>query len=346
MKPLFGFLASAFVALTLVFTACEDSTDNLTDNVAPADSSFLGSLSGQTDTIYGDEYIKVIVNPIVELEDCDCPVSGTVEIIEEDEIIAVIDFGDGECDGIVTVTEDGETYEMECTDLDDFEEDDCEHDDEEEEEKYEEKVVEEIVIIDGCDCPVSGVIEYYLEDELVAVVDFGNGECDDVITITEDGETYEVDCEEWEEYNEEEEDDDEEEEKYEEKIVEEIVIIDGCDCPVSGVIEYYLDDELVAVIDFGDGECDGVFTKTVDGETYEIDCEKWKYDDKDEKYEEKIVEDIVKMDGCECPVSGIIEYYLDGELVAILDYGDGECDNLATITKNGETVEFELEDCE
>ena len=40
--------------------------------------------------------------------------------------------------------------------------------------------------------------------------------------------------------------------------------IDGCDYVVKGKIEY-IKDGVVATVDFGDGECDDIATKTVDG---------------------------------------------------------------------------------
>ncbi len=62
--------------------------------------------------------------------------------------------------------------------------------------------------------------------------------------------------------------------KYTKNIVNPIVYIDDCDYPVSGTIVYLLDEEVVAVIDYGDGTCDNIATKTVDGETYEFELKK------------------------------------------------------------------------
>lgn len=42
------------------------------------------------------------------------------------------------------------------------------------------------------------------------------------------------------------------------------------------------------------------------------------------------------------PVSGV-KMFSVGESTAIIDYGDGECDNLATVTQDGVTEEIELE---
>ena len=50
--------------------------------------------------------------------------------------------------------------------------------------------------------------------------------------------------------------------------------IDGCDYVVKGKIEYIKDGAVVATVDFGDGECDNIATKTVDGVDKEIKLNK------------------------------------------------------------------------
>jgi len=50
--------------------------------------------------------------------------------------------------------------------------------------------------------------------------------------------------------------------------------IDGCDYVVKGKIEYVKDGSVVATVDFGDGECDDIATKTVDGVDHEIKLNK------------------------------------------------------------------------
>ena len=47
---------------------------------------------------------------------------------------------------------------------------------------------------------------------------------------------------------------------------------------------------------------------------------------------------------CKYPLSGIVEITRDGESM-IIDYGEGECDNLAEVTKDGVTEEIELNAC-
>jgi hypothetical protein len=60
------------------------------------------------------------------------------------------------------------------------------------------------------------------------------------------------------------------------------------------------------------------------------------------EYEKKIVKPLRKTDDCPYIVEGIIEYYKHGKLVAVVDYGDGACDNKATKKTDGKTYEFKL----
>jgi hypothetical protein len=60
------------------------------------------------------------------------------------------------------------------------------------------------------------------------------------------------------------------------------------------------------------------------------------------EYEKKIVKPLKKTDGCDYIVAGTIEYYKKGKLIAVVDYGDGTCDNKATKETGGETYEFEI----
>ncbi len=69
------------------------------------------------------------------------------------------------------------------------------------------------------------------------------------------------------------------------------------------------------------------------------------YDD----YEKVIVEDLVSDDTCDDKfVSGIVEFYYEDELVYSVDFGDGTCDGLVTITyldDNGEYITEEVSIC-
>jgi hypothetical protein len=53
-------------------------------------------------------------------------------------------------------------------------------------------------------------------------------------------------------------------------------------------------------------------------------------------YKKEIVEPLVKTTSCRYFVSGIIELTSGGNVVATLNYGDGECDDVATLSKTGE----------
>lgn len=55
-----------------------------------------------------------------------------------------------------------------------------------------------------------------------------------------------------------------------------------------------------------------------------------------------INEALVKTGSCRFITQGIITFSKTGESPAVLDYGDGTCDNLATLTKDGETKEIIL----
>ena len=140
--------------------------------------------------------------------------------------------------------------------------------------------------------------------------------------------------------------------KYEKIITKPLVKTDDCQYIVEGTIEYLLDGETVAIVDYGNGECDNIATKTVDDKTYEFELDNKEGDKKDSdkgngkgegKYEKIITKPLVKTDDCKYIVEGTIEYLLDGETVVIIDYGNGECDNIATKTVDGKTYEFELD---
>jgi hypothetical protein len=56
-----------------------------------------------------------------------------------------------------------------------------------------------------------------------------------------------------------------------------------------------------------------------------------------------IIESLTKIGGCKFIVEGVVEFNYNGEDFATLDYGDGSCDDVATITKDGETRQITLE---
>ena len=115
--------------------------------------------------------------------------------------------------------------------------------------------------------------------------------------------------------------------------------IDGCDYVVKGKIEYIKDGAVVATVDFGDGKCDDIATKTVDGKKYTFNLRGKK---KSSRYKRNILKPLVKIDGCDYIVEGKIEYIKKGVVVATVDFGDGECDNIATKTVDGVDHEIKL----
>lgn len=57
-----------------------------------------------------------------------------------------------------------------------------------------------------------------------------------------------------------------------------------------------------------------------------------------------IVEPLIKLGDCRHYVQGVIQISQNGEIVSLLDFGDGECDYIAELTTDGETIEIELKD--
>ena len=59
-------------------------------------------------------------------------------------------------------------------------------------------------------------------------------------------------------------------------------------------------------------------------------------------YKKEIVEPLIRLRDCRYIVKGIVEITLNGVLISSLDYGNGECNNIAILTKDGETFEVDL----
>ena len=127
---------------------------------------------------------------------------------------------------------------------------------------------------------------------------------------------------------------------YEKIITKPLVRLDDCRFIVEGTVEFYKGDELIVTIDFGDGTCDNLATKTVGTETTEFILKREK--DKYSKYTKVIVEPLIKTDDCDYIVSGIVDFYQEDLWVATIDFGDGTCDEWATKTWDGGSKEFSL----
>ncbi|MCP4312719.1 MAG: hypothetical protein GY790_15765 [Bacteroidetes bacterium] len=63
------------------------------------------------------------------------------------------------------------------------------------------------------------------------------------------------------------------------------------------------------------------------------------------KFEREITEPLFIDRTCRYPMSGVVEITRNDEFMTI-NYGDGECDNIALVTKDGIEEEIELEGCE
>ena len=61
----------------------------------------------------------------------------------------------------------------------------------------------------------------------------------------------------------------------------------------------------------------------------------------DLKFERHIITPLLRNRTCMFPSRGVIEITRGGEMMTI-DFGDGDCDNIALVTKDGEDEEIEL----
>ncbi|MFC2130414.1 hypothetical protein ACFLSQ_03165, partial [Bacteroidota bacterium] len=113
-------------------------------------------------------------------------------------------------------------------------------------------------------------------------------------------------------------------------------------------------DKIICVIDYGDGECDNIATKTVGDKIIEINLDEMGCKGKDYKkgkddkkgkdgYTKNVVKELVYLDDCDYPVAGTIQFIKGDKIICVIDYGDGECDNIATKTVGDKVYEFELD---
>ena len=59
-------------------------------------------------------------------------------------------------------------------------------------------------------------------------------------------------------------------------------------------------------------------------------------------YRKEITDPLIRSRDCRFIVQGVVEITLNGDLIFSIDYGNGECDNTATVIRNGETSEIDL----
>ncbi len=82
------------------------------------------------------------------------------------------------------------------------------------------------------------------------------------------------------------------------------------------------DKENISDSEFGDDEAN-IFLRSVD-------------------YESNVIKPLVKPGDCDFYTEGAIEYKLDGEVVVLVDFGNGEKDKWAKKTVDGKTEDFDL----
>lgn len=127
---------------------------------------------------------------------------------------------------------------------------------------------------------------------------------------------------------------------YEKIITKRLVRLDDCRFIVEGTIEFYKGDELIVTIDFGNGRCDNIATKTIGDEITEFILKRKK--DNFSKYTKVIIEPLIRTDDCDYIVSGIVDFYRGDLWVATIDFGDGTCDEWATKIWDGGRIKFSL----
>ncbi|MEZ5083067.1 MAG: hypothetical protein R2750_06425 [Bacteroidales bacterium] len=102
MKNSIRLLALFAISLVIFFTSCskENKSSHEEDYFKSAAVNEEADLLLKSD----GKLVKVITKPLVKPEDCLSIVSGTIEFREGDKVVAIIDFGNGECDNIATKT--------------------------------------------------------------------------------------------------------------------------------------------------------------------------------------------------------------------------------------------------
>jgi hypothetical protein len=225
-------------------------------------------------------------------------------------------------------------------------------------------IVEPLKKVDNCGCIVAGKVKYAKNGKTLMLLDYGNGECDNVVVKTYciDGDcssdkvkvckqqmdckpTVAVDCAGF--------DINLEGNGVEKIIVEPLKKVDNCGCIVAGLIKYVKNGKTLMLLDYGKGECDNIAVKTYcpDGDCtgnqakvckFEMDCKPGVVTDdcaslgsilQGDGVEKFIVEPLKQADNCgTCIVAGKVKYTKNGKTVMLMDFGNGECDNVVVKT--------------
>ncbi len=97
----------------------------------------------------------------------------------------------------------------------------------------------------------------------------------------------------------------------------------------KGIIEYSKNGNVIAQFDYGNGTRDANANSLVSGNSANVDLAA---KNKSSKYTKVITSPLIKITGCNYIVAGTIDYYYKGTFVATVDFGEGNCDDLATKT--------------
>lgn len=132
---------------------------------------------------------------------------------------------------------------------------------------------------------------------------------------------------------------------YEVEVVEPLIASLAVDYYTSGVVNYKLNGETVASINYGDGTHDAQAIKTVNGLEEAFELEKQCEDTESKNYYKIVVEPIVKTNDCDYIVAGVLKYFKcdTHEWYATVYYGDGTCDDVAYKEWDGGSKEFSLD---
>jgi len=280
MKNTRNFLSLLSISLLLVFTACNKNDES---KIKQDDSSYeinLKSLEPDV-TVKGggdkDHYTKVIVADVLKNPKCkNEPVSGIIEFYYEDEMVFAVDFGNGECDRLATVTwvkNDGSTNSK-VVDVWSIFKKPSNGD-------HHKKCFEIILPVDYL-MPDSSIFtvdtkeawielkEWYVMnpayDEKPIMQFPVQIQFKDNTTVTvnsrEELRAFKKEC-------------GNHHHKLTKVITEELIRSDQCDGEiVSGLIDFYDKDRTwVYSFDFGDGSCDGIVTKCWLNKEKEVECE-------------------------------------------------------------------------
>ena len=168
MKQFIPILSMIVLGFMIMLSSCKKD-----DSADKSDDMFKG-LSPDLEFLGDGDYEKIITKPLVKLEDCKYIVEGTIEFHKGDKLLAIIDYGNGNCDNHATKTIDGITSEFNLDKTDDKPD-------------YKKVIIEPLIKIEGCNYIVAGVIEFYYQDKWIATLDFGDGTCDEWATKKWDG---------------------------------------------------------------------------------------------------------------------------------------------------------------